>query len=385
MKRTNKILSLITLLAALTPAWTHAQTASVPKYVNFQAVLRDDAGNLIEDGFIDLEFKILDQDGDELYYELQPGVQVVRSAVNVLIGEGVEPGSSPSAPTGGIPFDAINPAGGTKFLQMKVGSNLPSDNMELGSVPYAMYAQRAIGIVPDITEPEVPAVFVTESELATYSSNIINTINTSGGSTTIVESVIDPTIMRDSEAEALFVNVTGDTMTGDLNMSNQNITNVNQVDGVNLNTLNSTVSNHTSQISTLNSTTSTHTTQINTLSTTATDHENRLDALEAKPEIRAWVYVEDPDGNLGAKSFTGYNIASVDREDHFTFGKVYKITFSNSIGLNYAANATANRDIDNADRLFANVPGRGSSIARVRIKEESSGQDYGNFSFTAIK
>lgn len=166
MKNKNTLLSLLALFSVLTPSWAGAQSASVPKYVNFQAVLRDDSGNLISDGFIDLEFKILDQDGDELYYELQPGVQVVRSAVNVLIGEGVEPGSSPSAPTGGIPFDAINPGGGTKFLQMRVGNNLPSDNMELGSVPYAMYAQVALGLAPDIPSDQIPGNFVTEDELA---------------------------------------------------------------------------------------------------------------------------------------------------------------------------------------------------------------------------
>ncbi len=45
--------------------------SSVPHFVNFQSVLRDDNGNLVTANSIDLEFEILDQDGDQLYYEQQ--------------------------------------------------------------------------------------------------------------------------------------------------------------------------------------------------------------------------------------------------------------------------------------------------------------------------
>lgn len=364
-----------------------ATEREVPHYVNFQSVLRDDSGNLIEESFIDLQVKILRQDGNPVYEETQPGVQVVRGAINIMVGEGVKPDSS--VPTGGIPAEALDPKNGDHFLQVQFGSNEPSGPMEIGMVPYAMYAEQALSISPNIIDTDIPEIFVTEAELeerlTTYSSNIVTTINNSSSSTTINESHIDQTIMRDTEADALFVNVAGDTMTGNLNMGNQSITNVNQVDGVDLSTLSSTVSNHTTQIGSLNATVSGHTTQIGTLNTTAADHENRIATLEAKPEIRAWAYVEDGDGSLGAKTFTGYNVASVVRENHATYGEVYRIIFSNLIGGNYAANATANRDIDGADRLFANVPSKTSSVARVRIKEESSGQDYGNFSFTVIK
>lgn len=153
-------------LAALTVLLPALAAAQVPKYVNFQSVLRDDGGNLVEDGFVDLTFKILDQDGDELYAEVQPGVQVVRSAINVMIGEGIVPGSSPAAPTGGIPLNALDPANGNHFLQIQFGPNLPSDPMELGSVPYAMYAETALKIDLNISAGELPPILVTEDELA---------------------------------------------------------------------------------------------------------------------------------------------------------------------------------------------------------------------------
>lgn len=63
-----------------------------------------------------------------------------------MIGEGIVPGSSPSAPTGGVPLAALDPASGTKRLQIQFGSNLPSEPMELTSVPYAMYAEKALGL-----------------------------------------------------------------------------------------------------------------------------------------------------------------------------------------------------------------------------------------------
>ena len=141
----DKILSFLAVLFILQFSPLLAQEATVPHYLNFQSVLRDDGGNLITESFIDLEFKILDQDGQEIYHELQPGVQVVRSAVNVMIGEGVDP-NNPSAPKGGLPPSVLDPTNGQKFLQMKIGDNLPSDPMEFGMVPYAAWAEKALTV-----------------------------------------------------------------------------------------------------------------------------------------------------------------------------------------------------------------------------------------------
>lgn len=108
---------LVGMLLAMCSLWTGSLMAqAVPHYVNFQSVLRDDSGNLIEDGFMDLQVKVLDQDKDVVYEETQPGVQVVRGAINIMIGEGVVPGSSPSIPTGGLPVAELDPGKGSHFL-----------------------------------------------------------------------------------------------------------------------------------------------------------------------------------------------------------------------------------------------------------------------------
>ena len=117
---------------------------SVPHTINFQSVLRDDGGNLIPDGTITLNFKILDVDGTQLYQETQTG-EVVRGAVNVMIGEGDIPGSD--AATGGIPMNALDPSHGEKFVQYQIGTNQPIDPISIGSIPYAMWAEKSFGVV----------------------------------------------------------------------------------------------------------------------------------------------------------------------------------------------------------------------------------------------
>jgi hypothetical protein len=363
-------------VAIFLPAMAAAQ---VPKYFNFQSVLRDDSGNLIEDGFMDLTFKILDQDGDELYAEVQPGVQVVRSAINVMLGEGVVPGSSPSAPTGGLPSAALDPNQGAHFLQVQFGSNLPSDPMELGSVPYAMYAEMALGLAPNILSGDVPDVFVTEDELAAAIQAHENDTTAHPASSITVAGPF--TSIAGSNVEQVFQSIDSD-----ISNINSAISNINNIPGIlNDAKVASTIARDSEVSSAVNAEASARSSADSALQTQINDHETRITTLEGKPEIAAWAFVTDSDGSLGSKSSTGHNIASVVREDHLILGKVYLITFSNSIGTNYSATATANVDVNGAQRLFANVPSRGSSSVRVRIKEESGGQDYGSFSLTIVR
>lgn len=268
---------ILCLFSVLIPLSVYA-ASEVPPYINFQSVLRDDGGNVITDNFLDIEIKILDQDGDQLYYELQPGVQVVRGAINVMIGEGVVPGSSPSAPTGGVPPDDLDPSSGSKFLQVQFGSNQPSEPMELGSVPYAVYAERALGLAPNILTADVPDVFVTEEELAAAiapldptPSDDLTTATIFGGDVSgpyndlqlgsgvvdsneiatgavetseIANGTITTSDLNTSSVDGRYVNVSGDTMTGDLSMSGNDLTSVGSVDGVNLNSASSALNSN---------------------------------------------------------------------------------------------------------------------------------------------
>jgi len=325
-------------LAGLLPAVAVAQ---VPKYVNFQSVLRDDSGNLVEDGFVDLTFKILDQDGDELYAEIQPGVQVVRSAINVMIGEGVTPGSSPSAPTGGIPVDTLDPNQGSHFLQIQFGPNLPSDPMELGSVPYAMYAEKALGLAPNILAGDVPDVFVTEGELAAAiqahendtTAHPASSITVAGPFTSITGSTVEQVLQ---------------SIDSDISTINSTISNINNIPGIlNDGKIASTIARDSEVSSAVSTEASTRASGDSALQTQINDHETRITTLEGKPEVAAWAYVTDSDGSLGSKGFSGFNIASVVREDNLSYGNVYLITFSNAIGSNYSVTATTNRPLKN--------------------------------------
>ncbi len=173
-----------------------AQT-TVPHYLNFQSVVTDDGGNLVTAPFIDLEFQVLDGTGDLLYWERQESVQVVNGVINVMVGEGSVPGSSPKAPTGGIPPSALDPTEGTHSLRVKVGNNSWQEDLELLSTPYSIWAEKALSIVPNsigseeikdgsiqlkdlepgiafsnlsgqATESQIPSTFTTDLELSDH-------------------------------------------------------------------------------------------------------------------------------------------------------------------------------------------------------------------------
>jgi hypothetical protein len=138
---TGKLFALLLVMLAL-PAFA----TEVPHTLNFQSVLFDDSGKLVPDGTMDLEFKILDADGQEIYSELQPAVQVVRGSVNVMMGEGLDANSKA---TNGIPLSAFDPTTGAKTLEMKIGNNQPTGPMAFGTVPYSMYAEEALTVAPN--------------------------------------------------------------------------------------------------------------------------------------------------------------------------------------------------------------------------------------------
>lgn len=120
---------------------------NIPRVINFQSVLRDDAGNLLPDTTTALEFRILDADGTQLYFETQAEVPVTRGAVNAMIGEGDFPGTN--TPTGGIPLNALDPTTGEKLLQYRIGNNESVDPIEFGLVPYAFWSEKSLSVVND--------------------------------------------------------------------------------------------------------------------------------------------------------------------------------------------------------------------------------------------
>jgi len=116
----------------------------LPQFIQLQAVLIDDAGHVLKDlQETDMTLSILDIDGDIYYQEVQH-VIVIHGAVSVLVGSGNDPTSG--VPTGGIPPDALFPDR-TKLLRFQISEkSIPEADLELVSVPYAYYAQVAMGL-----------------------------------------------------------------------------------------------------------------------------------------------------------------------------------------------------------------------------------------------
>lgn len=133
-----KFLMACLVMLLLFPDKLLAQT-TLPHVFNFHTTLRDDDGNLIQNDFIDLEFQIVDGQGNILFSESQPGVQVVRSAVAVVVGE----------ESGGIPLEVFDPATGAKLLKYKIAGNEFSDGIELNTYPYSLWSEKALGVVDD--------------------------------------------------------------------------------------------------------------------------------------------------------------------------------------------------------------------------------------------
>lgn len=133
---------LLVLLVIFTALPALAATASVPKYLNYQAALFDEGGNLLPDGKTRLYFRILDA-AQKVVYEEEQDVEVVSGAVSVIVGSGVD--LKNGAPTGGISGDMLLPDG-PRYLEVQAEGHSPEGPMELVSVPYAEYADTAFKV-----------------------------------------------------------------------------------------------------------------------------------------------------------------------------------------------------------------------------------------------
>ncbi len=234
------------------------QAQSVPNVITFQSVIFDDGGNVIEDDSADILFRILDDQGTELYAEEQPAVQIFDGMINVLLGSGIVPNSNPAVPTGGLIFTDFNPAN-PLFLEVTVKNVTTLDQLELTSVPYAFYAQQALTVaegaitatsiengaitvehlenisisqltgVLDVTQ--LPPEVTMDTELSSHTSDTSNPHNVTAAQVGAATA--------GHNHDSAYVNVGGDTMSGNLSMGGNNITNVGFVDGVDLNDSNS--------------------------------------------------------------------------------------------------------------------------------------------------
>ena len=111
--------------------------AQIPGNFNYQAVLRDDAGELITDQSVDIRISIIDNEptGPALYQETHTKTTSSYGVVNLVIGDGtVESGT----------FSQVNWGENDKYLGIEVDDGngyVDLGTVQLLSVPYALYAQ----------------------------------------------------------------------------------------------------------------------------------------------------------------------------------------------------------------------------------------------------
>jgi hypothetical protein len=138
----KRFLIIITLVVSLVPsaAWS-SDGISIPPYLIYQSQLYDEGGNPIADGDVEVEFRISDAQGVVLHEERQ-SVEVVRGGVSALIGSGVD---DEGVPVGGLSIGALDPEG-PRYIEVQVDGMPATEPMEIASVPYAIYASKAMGV-----------------------------------------------------------------------------------------------------------------------------------------------------------------------------------------------------------------------------------------------
>ncbi len=129
------------LLSCIMSSALRAETGEIPAILGFHSAITDEGGNAIADGDVGIKFRITDANGAELYEESQM-VSAANGLVSALIGNGL---TQDGAPAGGVPMNVLDPQG-ARYLEVEVEGIATLPPMEIASVPYAAYAQQALGV-----------------------------------------------------------------------------------------------------------------------------------------------------------------------------------------------------------------------------------------------
>lgn len=120
--------------------------AQSPQGLNYQAIARDTAGNLLTNREVTLRFSIHDtiQEGTVVYSEINSANTNMYGLFTTIIGNGIAGIGS---------FAGINWAAGNKYLQVEIDVNGGSDFRDMGttqlmSVPFALYALHSGDTIP---------------------------------------------------------------------------------------------------------------------------------------------------------------------------------------------------------------------------------------------
>lgn len=148
-------------LVLMLPLAGSASSPDVPHFLNYQSLLYDDGGNLIPDGESNLKFRIMDVSGGLLFEEYQR-VNVINGYVSALVGNGLDVNGAPS---GGVPVSIFTP-GAQLFLEVTADNYPPEPMLEIVSVPYSIYAEKAMAVADgSISESSLKQNIITREHL----------------------------------------------------------------------------------------------------------------------------------------------------------------------------------------------------------------------------
>lgn len=266
-----------------------AQSPQVPHLLNFQSVLTDAAGVPLPDGTYEVDFRIVDAAGEEFYAETQT-LETSQGVASAMVGA-----------QGSLDLPQLDPQT-PKFLRVQVEGQGPSRQMEIVTVPYALYAQQALGAAPQsiggeaIRPGAITAEHLAEDALDTLLGDIRSNLFYSQGTSV-------PTVLRDLDVA--------------IQQRQVNLNNVQTVLQSQINTVNASVS----------------ASQSDTDSRLAVAEQN-IDTLMAAPRVAAAgiVFMPDP---YTANLEWGYNIANVEGVAFST-----RINFQNAVSTPYVVQLT---------------------------------------------
>jgi hypothetical protein len=190
----------VTLIIAATLSLISMYAQNTTNGINYQAVARDDAGNVLAGKSLSVRFTILQgsQTGSPEWQEIQSTQTNQFGLFTLTIGQSAHVGGS--APV----FDSINWGAGPHFLEVEVDFGQGYEKMgitQMLSVPYALYAKTAgngSGATPNITyDPNTQKLYVNSKEVADLSdigAQAVQNINLNGNTLTYTQNGLDHTI-----------------------------------------------------------------------------------------------------------------------------------------------------------------------------------------------
>lgn len=337
-----------------------AQAPAVPHLINFQSILADAAGLPLADGLYDVDFKIVDADGSLLYQETQK-LETVNGVASAMVGAQGEMDLAKLEPTR------------TKFLEVEVIGRSPTRKMEIVTVPYSLYAEQSLGVVPKgigteaiqtgaITKELLSEELLDEllSGTSTPAKQVdveTNFLYSRGPTVQTVLQDLDTAIhQRQVNMERLRTDVNGrvDDVDGrvDTEETTRSTADIQLQTGINAESVTRSsadtqlqtninqeqsertgaVNNLQTQVDSVNTTVGTLTTNQNNTESRLTTVEQNVNTLLNPPRVRAAGAVNFSFGNNGASLAWGYNVASA--------SGCVNITFSQPIATPYIVQVT---------------------------------------------